>query len=383
MKYRSGLVGLVSALSLVGLAGAQTSGTPISIGMSVPLTSGASAYGQGLAAGAKIAVARANAMGGISGRQLELVVLDDAGDPQRAATNARQLIQHGVVALTGIHGARSASAVAELLAGQPPDARPALVAPATSTDNLRDPARPGVFHLRAGIVEEVSSALLHLDTIGLTRYAVVSQADPLGDSGREGIELELSRIGIRPIKMERIERGATLADATRAMERVCTEKPEAIVLALDAEFAAAALNSGRTLQCAGQYVVFSEAGAALAVAGMKGASKHPLTGLLVTQVVPHPNNLSHPLVSEYRRSLAQHGSGDGSYPSLEGYMGMRVIQEAVRSCVRELTRPCITNVLENRTIDIPGIRVRFGAAHRQPKPYVEITLLDREGKFRR
>ena len=88
---------------------------PLVIGLTTPLSGLNAAFGLGLQHGAQLAVDRANAIGGIGGRPLLLVSMDDRGDPGRAAANATRLLERGAVAITGVHGARSAAAVAEVL----------------------------------------------------------------------------------------------------------------------------------------------------------------------------------------------------------------------------------------------------------------------------
>ncbi len=388
------------ALTLAACTGvqAQPAAAPLLIGMSTPLTGPDAAYGQGLQHGARLAVERANAAGGVGGRPLALLVMDDQGDAARAAANARQLIERGAVALTGVHGARATAAVAEVLLPQP-GAAPlaALVAPVTGAEALRDPPRPGLFHLRAGVAEEASAAILHLDTLGITRYAIVSQADLFGQSGRERLTFEIVRIAMRPLANEQLEAEATPEAVKRVIDKVCALGPEALVLATDALRARAALAAARSQPCATHYVVFSETGAALAERPAGHSGRHPMAGLLVTQVVPHPGNPLHPLVVEYQRALSQHGSQPGTQPgsqgapgatqashaSMEGYLATRVIQEALRACGREAGRACLLQALATRSFELPGLRVQFGAAQRQARPFVEITLLDGEGRFRR
>ena len=380
------------ALMLAACAGlqAQTATAPVLIGMSTPLTGPDAAYGQGLQHGARLAVERANAAGGLGGRPLALLVLDDHGDAGRAAANAGQLLERGAIALTGVHGAGATAAVAQVLQAQPGAAAlAALVAPATGAEPLRDPPRPGVFHLRAGVAEEASAAVLHLDTLGITRYAIVAQADHFGQSGRERLTFEIVRIAVRPLASEQLAEDASPEVVKRVIDKVCALGPEAVVLATDAVRARAALAAARSQPCAGQYLVFSETGAALAERPTGSTGRHPMAGLLVTQVVPHPGHALHPLVAEYQRALGAHGgtgapaAGQGSHASIEGYLATRVIQEALRSCGREPGRACVLQALATRSFELPGLRVQFGAHQRQARPFVDITLLDGEGRFRR
>ena len=87
----------------------------VAIGFTSPLSGPDATYGQGLRQGVQLAIERANVGGGVNGRLLELISLDDGGDPMRATNNARELLQRGVVAITGVYGARATAAVATVL----------------------------------------------------------------------------------------------------------------------------------------------------------------------------------------------------------------------------------------------------------------------------
>lgn len=355
----------------------------ILIGMTAPLSGTASAsYGQGLELGVQLAIARANAAGGVDGHRLELVSLNDKGDPELAASNARELMRRGVVALVGAHGARPVAAVADVLAAAGA-AAPPLVGPATSAESLREPPRAQVFHLRGGTSDEMNAAMLHLDTIGLTRYALLVQEGVFGESARSSLELQLMKIAMRPVASRSMAR---IEDSRPALAALCASAPQVIVLAVDEALAVAAIEAGRSLACSAQYLVLSETGAAMAERSLAGKGRG-MAGLLVTQVVPHPANLAHPLIAEYQKALALQDASLGpvrpGYPSIEGYQAMRVVHEALRACGRETTRACLARVLSSKTFEVAGQRIHFGEEHRQLRPFVEITLLDAQGRFRR
>lgn len=355
---------------------AQTA--PVLLGFTGTLTGVNADYGQGLLHGARLALEKAKAQERVA---IELLVLDDEGDPVRAASNANQLLQRGALALTGVHGAERTLAVAKslLLQGEQ-TAQAALVAPATSADTMRDPPLPGVFHLRAGALEEASAAVLHLDTIGISRYALVAQDDAFGDSAHDRIASELIRITMRPVAIERVAAAATSADVSHTMSKLCAARPEAVILALDPARAMAAIASGRERRCAGHYLVFSETGAAIAARKIHGVSGH----VLVTQVVPHPAARMHPLAADYQQALLKFDKPEASsYPSLEGYFAMSVILKALQSCRGDNHRGCVLQALRTKTFEVSGLRVHFGSAQRQVRPFVEVTLLDAEGRFRR
>jgi branched-chain amino acid transport system substrate-binding protein len=66
--------------------------TAIKLGGSYPFSGPASAYAS-IASGVKARFAAENAKGGVDGRKIEFVALDDGYEPQRAVTNARRLVE--------------------------------------------------------------------------------------------------------------------------------------------------------------------------------------------------------------------------------------------------------------------------------------------------
>jgi branched-chain amino acid transport system substrate-binding protein len=82
------------------------SGSAIVIGTTLPLSGSLGGLGQPLEAGYQQEIADVNAAGGIAGggtrEKLKLVVLDNGGDPDRAASQAAELVQQDhAVALLG------------------------------------------------------------------------------------------------------------------------------------------------------------------------------------------------------------------------------------------------------------------------------------------
>ena len=86
---------LVFALTVPALA----QGDVIKIGLISSLTGSVSTYGQSVRNAVTMAVDDINASGGILGRQISLIILDDKGDGTEAAQAARRLIDRENVAL--------------------------------------------------------------------------------------------------------------------------------------------------------------------------------------------------------------------------------------------------------------------------------------------
>jgi branched-chain amino acid transport system substrate-binding protein len=97
---------LVLVVAACGGAGADADGradAPVVIGALTSLTGPFTPYGVQALAGMQLAVDEVNAAGGVDGRPVELVDVDDRNDPDRAATELERMVeQDGVVAVGGV-----------------------------------------------------------------------------------------------------------------------------------------------------------------------------------------------------------------------------------------------------------------------------------------
>ena len=76
------------ALVLAGVSlapAAQASSHEIVLGVEAPLTGAQANNGQDMLRGVKLAVAQANAKGGVNGHKIRIVELDDQANPDKAA----------------------------------------------------------------------------------------------------------------------------------------------------------------------------------------------------------------------------------------------------------------------------------------------------------
>ncbi|VEF46837.1 extracellular ligand-binding receptor [Bacillus freudenreichii] len=82
-------------------SGGGKGGDTIKIGVSVPTTGPSAAEGKDMANGAELAAKHINEAGGVLGKDIELVMVDDACDPQQAVTGANKLVQDEVHIVVG------------------------------------------------------------------------------------------------------------------------------------------------------------------------------------------------------------------------------------------------------------------------------------------
>lgn len=91
---------LFSILATFGCASAQPSES-LKIGVEGPLTGDQALTGQGMLNGALLAATEINAAGGVDGRQIEIVPIDDMADPETGVAAANAAIEAGLDAVVG------------------------------------------------------------------------------------------------------------------------------------------------------------------------------------------------------------------------------------------------------------------------------------------
>jgi branched-chain amino acid transport system substrate-binding protein len=176
MRSRQLLSGVVAAAVMLALAACGETTAPadskpgtVRLGTLVPLTGRSSPSGEAMVNAARLAVSEANAAGGVLGRQVELIVEDDACDPGTAVTAARTLVGRDIVASVG--GYCSSATVPTLKIFRAADV-PMIVAQSNSTDLLA-PGYNSVFLICGTVVAEADFAVDWIKRLGGHRLAVV------------------------------------------------------------------------------------------------------------------------------------------------------------------------------------------------------------------
>ncbi|MCS6944390.1 MAG: ABC transporter substrate-binding protein, partial [Sutterellaceae bacterium] len=99
-------------------------------------------------------------------------------------------------------------------------------------------------------------------------------------------------------------------------------------------------------------------------------------GVIITQVMPSPEDASVPLVKQY---LADMKGANINYTSLEGYADAVVLVEALKKAGPNLTRAALLSALESLNTDIGGLKIAFSPTNHQGSKAVYLTVV-RGGK---
>ena len=107
-------------------------------------------------------------------------------------------------------------------------------------------------------------------------------------------------------------------------------------------------------------------------------------GVIVTQVVPFPEDTDIPLVARYQKALkAFNPVAESGFVSLEGYMVGRLVIQALESMDEPLTRESLlSRIAERGTFDLDGVTLNYGPNDNQGMDEVFITMIQADGTFK-
>ena len=346
----------------------------IVFGQSAAFTGPAQELGKNMRLGIEAAFEEANRQGGVHGRKLELLYLDDAYEPEAAISNTSRLIAEGVFALIGAVGtptSRSATPVAAE-AGVP------YVAPFTGAEFLRAPQMTNILNLRASYYQETEEMVARLtEDLGVERIGIMYQDDSYGRTGYDGVLLALERRSMDPVAVGVYTRN-TQAVKTGLLD-LMEGSPEAVIVIGAYQPMAALVSLSRRIGMDAIFMTVSFVGSN-ALADELGPSGR---GVYVTQVVPFPTGDDAPVVSIYRDALAARApDANPGFVSLEGYLAGRLAIASLEACGRDVDRECFLRSLRGADgVEIDGFQLRYGEGDNQGSDAVFLTVIGSDGMY--
>lgn len=357
---------MVAALFLSGAAAWSQDGVgkgAIVIGQSVALTGPAAALGAPFAQGARLFFDRLNAGGGVNGRKVELVTLDDGGNPVATLANTQKLLAQGVFSLFGYYGTPQVTAAYAAIK----DGEVIMFAPMSAADEFRGSVYPNIYTMRPGFSEEAAAIMRHAETLGAKKLAILYAADSESmaalDSSERTMQGRANLVAKTPI--------AEVAKAIAA-------QPESVLVIGDARSAAVAIRDLRSKNFRGPIYGYSNTGESL-LAEQLGAAG---AGVVVVRVVPRSDNLKLAVVRDLHADMLEAKLGKANVYMLEGYIAARVYTEALRRIPKDPTRAKLRKAIEGLDeVSVGGFRVHF-AQDRVASKLVELSLIDSQGRIR-
>ncbi len=355
-------------------------GDTVTIGSSLPLTGHASYLGRQTLNGALAYLNGVNDAGGVAGRRIRLLVLDDGYDPPRCVANTQKLIvEDRVFCLFNYVGTPTTAKIIPLLE----EARIPLVGSFTGADALRTPFRRYIVNIRPSYYQETAAAVDHLiKDLAIDRVAVFYQYDAYGFDGLKGTEMALRRFGLAPVARGSYIRGTM--DVEEGVGRVLDAAPQAVVMIGTYAPCAKAIKLARARGYRGLFYAVSFVGADEIARLLGPGDDMPF---VMSQVVPPPDLPESGAllagVTEYAMLLARYFPDERpNVVGLEGFVNAKVLVEGLRRAGRDLTREGFLDAVESISNFSVGIAspVSFAKDRHQGLERVYFTRFER-GRF--
>lgn len=357
---------IAAGCAAIGCPALAATGRPIragiSAGVSGPIAQTVNAY----LAGLQRPLERLNAQGGLDGRRIELTVLDDQYQSALAVSNTQALLEKNADVLLGYPGTGTVEKTLGFLSGK----EALLFGPYTGAAHLRALNSPNVIFVLGDYRSEVDRLVEHFATVGSSRFAMVFQNDsfgqPLADYARAALA---DRKLAAPLAIA-VEPGQPIQPEQAA--RIVRSAPHAVLMFTVAGPTIASLRQLRR-QYAGNVGVLSF----LSNRAFIGALGPDAAGVVISQVVPGPYNLNHPLVREILSATQRGETAELTHAFIAGYLTSRLFIETLKLAGGR-PQPEPMRAAWNQL----KVRKPFGFSFNdRGAQYADIAMLRQDGRF--
>lgn len=365
-KSAIGLPLMAAAVAVPWLRGAQAS-APIVVGQSAALSGPQAAFGTAIRDGILAAFQGVNRTGGIGGRPVNLLSLDDQGEKAKTEANVTALVgNRAVVGLTGFT-TRPCSEAAAVMAAQDGIA---LVGAFSGTPLLYGDKAATTFTTRASYERELEAIVRHYRLLGVERFGFLHLEDARA-TNVPLLESILARQGGKLSVTAGVDRKGPGLNAA-ALKTLDTSRPEVlIILANNAPLTTLLREyAPRTLVLPKMVISFVDREKLLGDLGPAAA------GVGFSVVVPEYTREKYSVV----RSFLQEANAmkvPVTPVSLEGYVTGLALAEGLRQSKGDGRQALVDGMGRVSALDLGYTSMRFSKTERAGSRFVDLSLASR------
>lgn len=366
-------------LSLLGacLLGISLAKADVVVAQIVPLSGALAGPGKMFAAGTAACIEDSNRKGGVGGKPVKYVRLDDGYDPAKAVAALESLLErHERPSALLVFGTASSLAVskraAELNAELP------ILPTGTGARSLQENTDRNLFHVRAATAVEVDRLIAAHAATGVKAFAVVYQDDALGHDGLAAARASIQRLGLQAPTVAGFARGTQ--EFGPLVQQVARTTPQAVLIVGPGPDIARFIQGAHGARLNARLLAISnlEPGQLVKLVGAEAAR-----GVSIAQVFPDLAHPKLPLTREFTRIANANTEAALLNPyALEGCIQALTTVEAARRA-RDASGPALRHALENTArMDLGGYVLLFSRNQHAGSSFVNIGVMDREGRLR-
>lgn len=326
---------------------AAASGGTYTIGLSLDLSGGFAANGQGISGGFSAYVDAVNKAGGVNGYKINVEKLDDASRPDRGAANYTQLVtDKKAIAVGGYVLSNVCGATAPLAA----EKKVTLVCNALG-DDLLNPVQPYVYAARIATSNEAAPAVRAVELLVRAekmRIAYIGLASAAIRSMRDNVLAIAKTKGWDVVASEEVALTAT--DVSAQVSKVLASKPSVIISALNDPLI---VLMSRTMQSQDSQlqVINYDGGSSLS---SFEASNNPNLYMLRTfeYAVTNPDTEG---LKKYMADMKAADISPNTAYSVNGYVMAMIMVSALQNCAAPCTTETYRASLDGLKVDTKGL----------------------------
>jgi len=363
---QAGGMAAAAAVTAPWLSSAWAS-SPLIVGQSAALTGPQAGFGTAIRDGLQAAIAAANAKGGVGGRPVSLLSMDDQGDKAKTEANVAALVANrNVVGLSGFTTRPCSEAAAVMAANEDI----ALVGAFSGTPLLYGEKASTTFTTRASYERELEAIVRHHRFLGAERFGFVHLEDARA-TNVPLLESILAKQGGKLVVTAAVDRKGPSLNAA-AIKTLEESKPEVlIILANNAPLTGFLREyAPRTLVLPKIVISFVDREKLLADLGKDAA------GVGFSVVVPEYTREKYTVVRNFLQQ-ARETKAAVTPVSLEGYVTGLALLEGLRQARGDSRAALIEGMARINGLDLGYTNLRFSRAERSGSRYVDLSLASR------
>jgi len=341
-------------------------------GYTGPVTKDATEMG----AGAQVYFEAVNARGGVLGRQLRMLVVDDHFKPDETSQQIAALNGKVSALLPPVGSANFDKVIKD---GILEKINFPILGVIPGVESFRQPLRKNMFHFRAGDFDQLEKIVVLTTTVGQNKIGVLATDNPNGESVIAYLNGTLGKRNLKLAGSAKYVIGPKI-DWAPIVKSFQQSQPDVIILVGPPFATAAFIKEVKTAGLSSSLYGLSYTDFRLTT---KVAGNQLARGVAIAQVLPNPNNRVVPIIKEFRDNFEKYGKVQGvpSHFNLEGYIAGKLLVEAIRRS-KDASPAGITRGLDMlRDYDLGGYVVDFSPTKHTGSTFVDMSIISASGEL--
>lgn len=346
----------LSPFTVYALAETGVSDTEIVLGTTTNISGPNPARAVGVQEGAEVYFDKINKAGGVHGRKIRFVKLDDKFDPKMAAENAEKLVKNEkIFAFFQPYGATPTKAVrgiAERLDIP-------LLFPFAQANDLSVPVSKNIFNIRARSFNESASMVQFIIEKGFKNVVIAHQADSAGTDQKAGVQKALAEKNLKLKDAVAVKVGEK--DLDPVVDALIKSQPDVVLLSVQGVTSIEILNRMVEKGAKPAFLGFSN----IVTDDIATQIKDKSVNVYLWQSAPLLTDTKYPVVHDYLNDSKSAGTKP-STTGIEGYVDAKVLVAALEKAGKNLTRDSLRTTLESfKDFDVGGYKISFSPQNHQ------------------